>query len=39
MECRKCHKKIKDGEDVFDGDLCESCFLGELLPENKEKRR
>ena len=34
MECRKCYRKIKDGKDVFDGDLCESCFLGELLPEN-----
>ncbi len=34
MRCRKCNREIKDGEDVFDDDLCESCFLGELVPEN-----
>ena len=32
MECRKCHREIKG--DVFDHDLCESCFLGELVPKD-----
>ena len=39
MKCRKCKNEIKDGEDVFDNDLCESCFLGELLPGSDEQKR
>ena len=34
MKCRECKNEIKEDEDVFEGDLCEDCFLEKIFPES-----